>query len=301
VDPYFRLDAIIVLTRSEVEIEEAFATTLDLPWNLQVRAGQFLTRFGRLNPTHPHTWDFTDQPFALSRVFGGEGSRGVGAELSWLTPLPWYVELMASGTTADGAETARSFLADSQRDVDTPLDLLYVTTIKQFFALSDDWSLAWGLSGAFGPNDQGGSARSEVYGTDLYLKWRPALGTQQEALRIQLEAIYRRRHIAAGTLQDANGFAMVALRFAPRWDAAARYELGSPSLDLHGHVSADYLDPDITGKRQRGALSLTFFPTEFSRLRVQGSVDVPEYVPRPIWSAVLALEVAIGPHRPHAF
>jgi hypothetical protein len=301
VDPYFRFDGIIVLNHTEVEIEEAYATTLDLPWHLQARAGQFLTRFGRTNPTHPHTWDFVDQPFALSRVFGAEGSRGLGAELSWLSPLPWYLEVVASGTSADGAETARSFLGSSDREVRSALDLLYVPTIKQFFALSDDWSLAWGLSGAFGPNDQGGSARSEIYGSDVYLKWRPANGTDMETLRVQLEAFYRRRHVAGGTLQDFNTFGSCALRFAQRWDAAARYEFGTPTLDTAGHVTADYLDPLITGKRQRVALALTHFPTEFSRLRVQGAVDLPDYLRKPIWSVMLSLEVAIGPHRPHPF
>jgi hypothetical protein len=301
VDPYFRFDGIIVLNRSEVEIEEAFVTTLDLPWHLQARAGQFLTRFGRTNPTHPHTWDFVDQPFALSRVFGGEGSRGVGVELSWLSPLPWFLELVASGTSADGAETSRSFLGSSDRDVRTALDFLYVPSIKQFFALSDDWSLAWGVSGAFGPNDRGGTARSEVYGTDLYLKWRPANGTDMEALRVQLEVMYRRRNIASGTLQDANGFALAAMRFAQRWDAAVRYEYGTATLDTSGHVTSDDLDPLITGKRQRTSLALTHFPTEFSRLRVQGAVDLPDYLRKPIWSAMLSLEVAIGPHRPHPF
>jgi hypothetical protein len=301
VDPYFRFDAIIVFNHSEVEIEEAYATTLDLPGHLQARAGQFLTRFGRLNPTHPHSWDFVDQPFALSRVFGAEGSRGLGAELSWLTPLPWYVEWMASTTTANGAQTARSFLGASQRDVDSWLDLLYVTTVKQFFPLSDDWSLAWGLSGAFGPNDQAGAARTEVYGSDVYLKWKPAAGTTQEALRLQIEVIYRQRRVAGGGLQDANGFAMLAWRFAQRWDAAARYELSSATLDSHGRPTSDYLDPGRSGKRQRASLSVTFFPTEFSRLRVQGNVDRPDDLARPIWSAILGLEVAVGPHRPHPF
>ncbi len=110
VDPYLRFDSNIVFRPEGVEIEEAYVTTLDLPANLQVRAGQFLTRFGRLNNTHPHAWDFVDQPFAFSRVFGGEGNRGLGVEASWLTPLPWYVELVGSATDAHGEGTARSFL-----------------------------------------------------------------------------------------------------------------------------------------------------------------------------------------------
>jgi hypothetical protein len=301
VDPYFRLDGIITFSHDEVALEEAYATTLDLPWHLQMRAGQFLTHFGRINPTHPHTWDFVDQPFAITRVFGSDGSRGLGAELSWLTPLPWYVELLASGTSADGTTTGLSFLSDSGRAVRTPLDLLYVLAIKQFFPLSDDWSLAWGLSGGFGPNDRGGDARTDVWGTDVYLKWRPAAGTDAEAFRVHSELFYRRRHIAGGTLQDANWFVMVAYRFAQRWDAALRYEYGTPTLDGQGHVTSDYLDLRIDAKRQRAAASITHFPTEFSRLRLQGAVDVPDYLPQPIWSLVLALEVAIGPHRPHPF
>ncbi|MGZ3709703.1 MAG: hypothetical protein ACXVBC_12355, partial [Bdellovibrionota bacterium] len=62
VDPYFRADANIVLTTEGVEIEEAYATTLGLPAGFQIKAGQFLTAYGRFNPTHPHTWDFANMP-----------------------------------------------------------------------------------------------------------------------------------------------------------------------------------------------------------------------------------------------
>lgn len=72
-----------------VEIEEVYATTTSLPANLQLRAGQFLTRFGRFNPTHPHTWDFVDQPLIIGNFFGPDGNRGVGAELSYLMSLPF--------------------------------------------------------------------------------------------------------------------------------------------------------------------------------------------------------------------
>ena len=37
-----------------VELEEAIMTTRSLPKGLQLKAGQFLTEFGRINPTHPH-------------------------------------------------------------------------------------------------------------------------------------------------------------------------------------------------------------------------------------------------------
>src|SRR5687767_15092761 len=59
VDPYFRGAANILFGvdaggDSFLEVEEAYAETMALPANLQVRAGQYLTEFGRHNPTHVH-------------------------------------------------------------------------------------------------------------------------------------------------------------------------------------------------------------------------------------------------------
>ena len=170
VDPYFRFDSFIVFKLPRppaagrpigtgeaggVEIEEVYATTTSLPANLQLRVGQFLTRFGRFNPTHPHTWDFVDQPLEIGRLFSPDGNRGLGFELSYLTPLPWYVELVGSMTQ------------DSALDVSHSGNLQGTVALKQFFSLSDDWSLMWGLSGIAGsdpsaPADPDGRARSAV-------------------------------------------------------------------------------------------------------------------------------------------
>ncbi len=133
VDPYFRFDSHFVFGADGFELEEAYGTTLDLPGNLQARFGQFLTRFGRINASHPHAWEFVDQPFAVGRIFGGDGNRAPGVELSWLVPLPWYVELVGSATQAAGDATARSFLGDDDTGVHDLGDLLYVTALKQFF------------------------------------------------------------------------------------------------------------------------------------------------------------------------
>jgi hypothetical protein len=301
VDPYFRFDANIVFSQFGVEIEEAYATTLSLPEHLQLRAGQFLTRFGRLNPTHPHAWDFADQPFALGRVFGAEGNRGLGTELSWLSPLPWYVELVASITDAGGEATARSFYGPQDLGVESTFDLQYTVALKQFFPLSEDWSLAWGLSGASGPNPTGRDNRSEVYGTDLYLKWRPISFQSEQYVAVHTEWLYRRRQVPEAVLQDATGFAGLVFRFAKRWAVAGRYEYGSPAVDASFDDAPDYLDPEWDAGRTRVSVNTTFWPTEFSRLRLQGSVDMPEWEPEPIWATFLALEVVTGAHGAHPF
>lgn len=302
VDPYFRLDGNLVFSLFGVEIEEVYGTTLALPGRFQVRAGQFLTRFGRFNPTHPHTWKFVDQPFAVGRVFGGEGNRGLGVEASWLAPTPWYVEVIASETMAAGESTARSFYGAEDLGVRSPADLQSTVAVRQFFPLGTNLSFDWGLSAALGPNPTGIGNRTEVYGTDVYLKYRPVSRESSTIVSLEGELLHRRRQVPEDVLTDWNGFVTVFWRFAPRWGAAARYELGTPALGLGGEPVDDPLDPEWTSTRQRWSTNLTWWPTEFSRLRLQGDADLVPWHDDPVdWAGLLAVEFNIGAHGAHKF
>jgi len=303
VDPYFRFDANIVFSQEGVEIEEVYATTLALPFGLQARTGQFLTRFGRQNATHPHSWDFLDQHFALGRVFGAENNRGLGAEVSYLTPLPWYVELSGSVTEAGGEATARSFYGPQDLGVSSPLHFQTTGTLKQFFEPSESLSVLWGLSAATGPNSSGRGNRSDVYGTDLYIKYRPLAGGATTILSLQTEWFYRRRQIPRDLLSDFSGYAYLFWRFEQRWATALRYEYGSPAQTLDGALAEldDPLDPEWTADRHRFSANVTFWPTEFSRLRAQVSADYPRWRSTPIYAAFLAMEFSIGAHAAHKF
>ncbi|MBM4054819.1 MAG: zinc ABC transporter substrate-binding protein [Planctomycetes bacterium] len=99
VDPYFHGQANIIFQidsegESFLEVEEAFLTSMSLPLNLQAKAGTFFTEFGRFNETHPHSWDFIDQPLVNNRFFGGDGLRNPGARIAWLAPAENYNELI---------------------------------------------------------------------------------------------------------------------------------------------------------------------------------------------------------------
>ena len=306
VDPYFRFDSFIVFKvprpdgeAGGVEIEEVYATTTSLPANLQLRAGQFLTRFGRFNPTHPHAWDFIDQPLMIGRLFSPDGNRGLGVELSYLTPLPWYVEVLGSVTH------------DSALAVGHPRNVQATVAVKQFFPLSDNWSLLWGLSGAAG-SDPGAPAdpdgRAEIAGSDVYLKYRPLDGGRSTIVSLQAEWFYRRREIPGDRLTDTGGFAALFWRFAQRWATAARWELGTPSRNGAGEITPRCggdnpacIDLAFIGDVQRMSANLTFWPTEFSRLRLQGSAAFPGGGGDPQWAVLTAFEFAVGAHGAHAF
>ncbi len=294
VDPYLRFDANLVFAPFGVEVEEAYATTLALPANLQARAGQFLTSFGRLNTTHPHTWSFLDQPIANGKFLGGEGSRGLGVELSWLSPLPWYVELTGSTTMATGECCARSFYGGNDLGVDGPQDLLYTTRIEQFFPFGDELSLLWGLSGQFGPNPTGLGNRTEIYGSDLYLRYKPLNSPNRSSYSLQIEGMFRSRQVPGDVLQDYGGYAMFVANFTPRWEAGIRHELVTG-------VDDDPLDPEWTGVRHRTSIQGTFYPSHFSRLRLQLGYDAPSWFEEPVYSGMLGLEVLVGAHGSHEF
>jgi hypothetical protein len=301
VDPYFRFDAFVVFSQFGVEVEEGYATAVALPGSLQLRAGQFLTRFGRHNPTHPHAWDFVDQPFMWTRVFGGEGNRGLGLELSYLTPLPWYVELGLAATDAAGEATARSFWGAQDLGVQSPRDLQLTATVKQFFPLTPALSLLWGLSAATGPNPSGYHNRSEIGGTDLYLRYRPLDTDSGAFLSLTAEALVRRRQVPGDVLGDGGGYLNLQWHWSRRWGLGARYEYGTPVWNGDGVAGNDYLDPLWDGHRQRISTAVTCWPSEFSRLRLQGSVDHTSGAGDRVWAAMLALEVLIGAHGAHAF
>lgn len=301
VDPFLRFDGNLVFTQGGVELEEAYATTLALPFSLQARAGLFLTRFGRQNPTHPHAWSFVDRPLVLGAFFGSEGSRGLGAELSWLAPLPWYVELLVSATEASGACCARSFLGDEDLPVRTPLDVVYTAALKQFFPFGDDWSLALGASAQLGPNASGPLNRTEIYGTDLYLRWRPTRDATRQSLSLTFEALQRRRQVPGDVLVDT-GFFVEAL-----WHFLLQYELGA-RVEMLGLSPGDPLG-DAPGLSTRTSVQASYLPSHFSRVRLQAAYGTPpdEGAPfgsrfdAPVWSAFLAFEVLVGAHGSHDF
>lgn len=290
VDPFLRFDANLVFAEFGVEVEEAYATTLALPANLQLRAGQFLTKMGRLNPTHPHAWHFADQPLVNGKFLGGEGSRGLGAELSLLAPLPWYVQLVGSATQARGECCARSFYGGDDLGVNGPEDLLYTTRLEQFFDLGTDWSLLFGTSAQFGPNPTGQDNRTEVYAADLYLRFRPVESVHRTAVSLQLEGMMRQRQVPGRLLRDWGGYAQLVWNLRPEWETGARHEWVTG-------VDEDPLDPDWDEVRQRSSAQLTWYPSHFSRLRLQGTYTAHDGG----IAGILALEILVGAHGAHSY
>ncbi|MFQ5559951.1 MAG: TonB-dependent receptor [Nitrospinota bacterium] len=317
VDPYLDGQAHIIFQiddegESVMEVEEVFFTTLSLPYSLQVKGGQFFTEFGRLNPTHPHTWGFVDQPVVNTRMFGGDGLRNSGMRISWLTPLPWYSEFFLGFQNPNG-ETAVSFIGEAgedfggrpllEREINDIGDLLYSGRLLQSFDLSDTTTANLGFSGLTGPNSSGENKTTEIYGVDLYIKWKPLLNQKGWPFLVwQTEGIIRRYEAGSfndgttvlpkETLRDWGLYSQILWGFSPGWTAGVRYD----AAEGKGGNS----DP-LRDFRRRSSGSITWYPTEFSKFRVQYNHDDAEHLQRPVQSLWFQFEFMIGAHGAHTF
>jgi hypothetical protein len=298
IDPFFRIDANIVFTLEGLEVEESYATTTALPLGLQARAGQFLSRFGRANPTHPHAWSFADTPIAVTKMLGEDGSRGLGAELSWLAPTPWYLlASMSLQTPGDGC-CNRAF-ATVDGPINDASDLYATGRLEQFFELSPDLGLNWGLSAQTGnaaPADAAtaSAGTTTIVGSDLYLRFKPADSTLRRATALTAEFMHRSRALPGRTLEDDAAYAQFVQVLSPAWEAGARYEWASGN-------ESDPLDPDWTSDRTRASLQATYYPSHFSRLRLQLLADQLPWQKDTTLGGLLALEVIAGAHGAHSY
>ncbi|MEK7402149.1 MAG: hypothetical protein AABZ80_07265 [Gemmatimonadota bacterium] len=320
VDPYFKGFGNIVFKLDEngetgVELEEAFVITTAMPANLQVKLGQFFTEFGRQNPLHPHSWAFVDQPVILSRLFGPEGLRSQGVRLSWLVPTPWYSEAMVTVANSTNGTTF-SFRSEESSEIHggVPVeravleagDMLVVPRVATSFDLTSGQTLLLGASGAFGPNNSGPAARTMIYGIDGFWKWKSATAQQGfPFMSLQAEALLRRYEAAArtdvgdstvtlpaGTFGDRGGYAQLLWGIRPRIVAGVRADVAN------GDVTA--FASDFRGDRLRVSPNLTWYPTEFSKLRFQYNYDNRKTIRRD-HSFWVQFEFLLGAHAAHKF
>jgi hypothetical protein len=280
-----------------------------------VKAGQFFAEFGRQNPQHPHAWSFLDQPLILNRMFGPDGFRGQGARISWLVPTSFYAEAMVGVLNSNG-ETMFSFRTDESPEIHggTPVeapvsnggDMVIVPRFTTSFDVTETQSLLLGVSAALGPNNSGDNANTQVYGADVYWKWKsPTAQAGFPFLSFQTEAMYRKYAAAQRasladpavtlpreSLGDRGGYAQVLWGIKPRIVAGLR---GDYATADDGAFASE-----LRAQRTRISPNFTWYPTEFSKLRFQYNFDDRKDIGRDhsLW---VQFEFLLGAHAAHKF
>lgn len=341
VDPYFTAETHIVYFlepvdgESRFELEEAFLTTTQLPFGieehgLQIELGHFFTEYGRLNPRHPHAWDWLDQPVINTRLFGPDGLRAPGIRLGWLTPLPWFTELHLGMQNASG-ETTTSFLASGEffedraiggrpfedRDVKSVEDFVYLVRLDSSWDPSDEVTTKLGLSGLAGPNATGPDGHTYIYGVDFLLKWRPLDSDHGWPFVIWQSEFSRRDYeaddfsdggvrLSSRTLEDWGLYTQLLYGFRRDWAAGVRYEYAGgngSSINVPGFRGFDGRSKDpFRNDRHRVSPLVVWQPTEFSRVRLQYNYDHARHLDHDqAHSTWLGFEILIGKHPAHVY
>lgn len=339
VDPYFDARFTAAFTQHEVEIEEAWLQTRRLPVGLKVKAGRFLSEIGYQNSQHPHTWDFSDQNLAYQTLLGEHGLIDTGLQLTWLAPTPFY--LLLGMEALQGREQERFGALSEEEDAETVLNpaagtlaehesgpRLFTVFTKFGPDLGDAHALQFGLSyaradqfqqlidedeSALSGDEFGLDGDQQLYGADLVYKFDAAGARGQGDLKFAAEYL---RLTKAMTVTAADTTAPVAAGdrvtgtqdgyylqatygIAPRWQLGVRYERSGDRNALNEAGSQLGF-----AASSRSTVALSFYPSEFSRLRLQaarGDIYDENGVGAGLEQILLSYTLSLGAHGAHRF
>jgi hypothetical protein len=281
VDPYARADFFVSLSNEGIELEEGFITFTHLPVDFLVKVGKFKAQFGKVNTMHAHVLPWADVPLPIVNLLGGEeGWNDAGVSVARLFPLP--------GDTFSEL-TLQLFRGESENLFEAPSknDVAYLGQYRVYRDLGDDHNVEIGATWGRGHNGVTDDSETTLENIHLVYRWRPLSGTPYRTFILRSELIRSRREQEDGR-QTARGFFVGGdYRFAQRWWAGARYEF------------SDHAD-DATQRDHGGAVTLTFWPSEFSQIRGElrqrkyaGGIKANE--------GILQFQFSIGAHGAHPF
>lgn len=187
-------------------------------------------------------------------------------------------------------------------------DFLYSARWENFHDLSDSVGLKWGASSLLGGNSTGNGGSTEIYGSDVLVKWVPANNFRgYPFVSLQHELILRRYSIddsqlASGefdnTLTDWGQYLQALYGFTDGWAIGLRGEYGDGS----GTSPLDKQEDWDRAERYRLSPLLSWRLTEYSRLRLQYNYDqVKMETSQDFHSVWLGFDALLGTHPAHRY
>jgi hypothetical protein len=180
-----------------------------------------------------------------------------------------------------------------ERDVKAGSDMVYVPRIASSFDVGNQ-TILLGVSGAFGPNNAGEATKTSIVGTDVYWKWKsPTASAGFPFVSVQAEYLARNYESELSPkVQDDGSYAQLLWGIKPRLVAGFR-----------GDFSNAGTGADITPEREsrtRWSPSMTWYPSEFSKVRFQYNYDRRASLgsDHSVW---VQFEFLLGAHAAHKF
>jgi hypothetical protein len=275
VDPYARATVILEAAEEfedgeralEFGLSEAYLELTSLPFGIGAKGGRERLRFGLLNELHLHDRPQIDSPAVLTEFFGEEGLTEDGLEMSWIAPLPVYLQAIVGVFNGDNDV---AFGYGSLRDP------LLSARLRTFFELGRTGAIQLGASGLYGRTTDG--SRASYVGVDAKYKYTPA-GWRHALVTVGGELIFAHRKVAVGGEED--GETVEALGRRLRQEPA---EVAFETRDAYGYyvwvdvqpwrqwlfgLRYDWTElPDGPGREWALEPYLAWMPSEFLRFRL---------------------------------
>jgi len=287
-NPYARADVTLGISKSGVDIEEAFATLLrGLPLNLQVKAGQFRVDFGKLNTQHTHQWSWIERPLMLQRFFGPDGLDAAGVNISSM------VGVGRSALTFSGnAFTGGSYWGDPQAE--NFHNLTASGRVSLFTPLTSHANIECGLSGLTTRLGAAPGGQSTMGDLDFKYKWKPDM---YRSVVLVVEPMIGSKLVApegggtgAPVRVTVHGlFSSLDVQFRRQYNAGVFLDYAqTPTLEKPGQAGF-------------GVFAGFSLVEETYRLGLLVRRDQGSALVRPYQTVILQLLWSLGPHKPHQF
>ena len=242
-----------------IGVEEGYAVLKklpildDAPWGLTLKAGKYLLPLGRFNQIHTHDLPQIDQPLVIRELLNHHALARVGFSGEFFIPTPGEnnsLRLNLNLIQGGGLEVEK---------ISNPRYPAGLIHSAWFWDLAPEHDLEWGLSTYLEDNKNPGKGLLQLYGVDLNYKWRP----YQQGDKYSF--------LLGGEFFIANGIENKGGRHPLGFFVWTQYQLNQwfyPSLRY------SYVQGTEQNIRQAAGAFLTFYTTEFLRLRAGYEYDI---------------------------
>jgi hypothetical protein len=294
VDPYWTfVSNIVFLPDHTVDPEEVWVRSTNIP-SIQVKLGKLRGTFGKHGLLHTHAFPFIQAPIVMSNTIGEEGFKDPGVEASWLTPLPWFVELTGGAYQAVGVDDDHPLDLGSSSHDNVPL----LGHFKSLVDVNDATTFELGASILQGRGNDGNM--HSAYGADVTFRNVPPRNSNRHGWILQGE------YLQKGATSDGNyareqdgGYASFQYRLSQVWWVGVRGEQARESLT---DFVVDDTGAPVPATVHRGSANVAWTPSEFSFVRLEYSHAKADGGIHPTDDRLMIqLSYTIGYHPAHAY
>lgn len=233
------------------EIHEAAISSSRLIPRTRFKVGQYFLGIGRLNQIHRHDWPFISTPKAQVEFFDEEGVLDTGLEVSYLTPLPFYLDLTI------GVTAGRNF-GHSHSEGENPFFPTHYGRLATYFDLWSEGGMQWGWN-YLGRKPQTGTWMT-LLGSDIVAKWKEG---KRLRFLFQKEVWYKILTPRSGTTTESlGGYAYPEVGLSESFSFGTRFDYYT-ILSL-----ANILGDKIDNWTFNIVPTLTWHSSEFAKTRV---------------------------------